>query len=89
MPPETHISSLVVHLRPERQAEASALIAQVPGAEIHGASADGKLVVVLETPSEGDILDHIKLINEMPGVIATSLIYHEIETQAAEEATHA
>jgi nitrate reductase NapD len=89
MSAETHISSLVVHVRPECQVEASARIAALGGAEIHGASAQGKLVVVLETPSEGDILAHITAINEMPGIIATSLIYHEIDRADREEATDA
>jgi nitrate reductase NapD len=81
---QVHISSLVVHVRPECCAEASARIAALAGAEIHGASEAGKLVVVLETTHEGDILTQINLINEMPGIITTSMIYHEIDI--AEEA---
>lgn len=79
-----HISSLVVHVRPECRAEASARISALAGAEIHGVSDSGKLVVVLETAHEADILSHINLINEIPGIVATSMIYHEIDT--AEEA---
>jgi nitrate reductase NapD len=81
---QVHISSLVVHVRPEFCAEASARIGALAGVEIHGASDTGKLVVVLETAHEADILKQINLINEMPGIITTSMIYHEIDT--AEEA---
>ena len=76
---ETHISSLVVHVHPESRAAASARIAALEGVEIHGASDEGKLVVVLETASEADILTHMAAINEIPGIVATSLIYHEID----------
>jgi len=81
---QVHISSLVVHVRPECCAEASTRIAALAGVEIHGASETGKLVVVLETAHESDILTQINLINEMPGIITTSMIYHEIDI--AEEA---
>ncbi len=87
MPHETHISSIVVHVRPDCQAAASARIAALAGAEIHGESSEGKLVVVLETPSEGDILAHITAINDMPGIVATSLIYHEIDSSPPPEET--
>lgn len=79
MSDETHISSLVVHVHPDSRNAAAARIAAMDGAEIHGASEAGKLVVVLETVSEADILTHIAAINEIPGIVATSLIYHEID----------
>lgn len=79
MSDEIHISSLVVHVHPESRVTASARIAALEGAEIHGASDAGKLVVVLETASEADILTHMAAINEIPGIVATSLIYHEID----------
>ena len=46
---EVHISSMVVHARPEHLATVKSYIEQLPGAEIHGESDNGKLVVVRET----------------------------------------
>ena len=83
-----HISSLVVHVRPERCAAVRVAIAGLDGAEVHGGSDDGKLVVVLETQSESETLDRIAAINDMPGTIAASLIYHEIDADS-EETSHA
>jgi periplasmic nitrate reductase NapD len=80
-----HVSSLVVHVRPESCAAVGTAIAQLPGAEIHGASDSGKLVVVLDTADEAEILATIARIHDMPGVITASLIYHEIDTAPAEE----
>jgi nitrate reductase NapD len=83
-----HISSLVVHVRPDRCASVRSGIAALRGAEIHVGTEDGKLVVVLETASEAETIACIAAISEMPGTIAASLVYHEIDAEA-EETSHA
>jgi periplasmic nitrate reductase NapD len=83
-----HISSLLVHVRPDRCASVRDEIAALAGAEIHGGTEDGKLIVVLETPSEAETLARIAAINDMSGTIAASLIYHEIDSES-EETPHA
>ncbi|MDQ7246375.1 chaperone NapD [Dongia sedimenti] len=88
MPDTVHISSLVVHVRPERCAAIRAAIGRLEGAEVHAGTEDGKLVVVLETPSEAETLARIAAINDMQGTIAASLIYHEIDGDS-EETSHA
>lgn len=88
MPDTAHISSLVVHVRPERCAGVRAGIAALAGAEVHAGTEDGKLVVVLETRSEAETMARIAAINEMQGTIAASLIYHEIDADS-EETSHA
>jgi nitrate reductase NapD len=80
-----HISSLVVHVRPERSDALRAEIAALDGAEVHAGTEDGKLVVVLETDSETETMARIAAINEMRGTIAASLIYHEIDADPEEE----
>ena len=88
MPDAVHISSLVVHVRPDRCVDLRAAIGALAGAEVHAGTEDGKLVVVLETQSEAETLDRIAAINEMNGTIAASLIYHEIDADS-EETEHA
>ena len=85
MPDTVHISSLVVHVRPERSDAVRAEIAALAGAEVHAGTKDGKLVVVLETDSEAETIAHIAAINEMHGTIAASLIYHEIDSDLEED----
>ena len=87
MPDAVHISSLVVHVRPDRAVALRAEIARLEGAEIHDGTEDGKLVVVLETASETETMARIAAINEMNGTIAASLVYHEIDA-APEEVPH-
>ncbi len=76
---ELHISSMVVHAKPEYLVSVKENIEQLPGAEIHGESANGKLVVVLETRNQGFITDTIDKINHFEHVLNTALVYHHIE----------
>ena len=76
---EVHISSLVVHTRPEFLAGVKEQIEKLPGAEIHAESDKGKLVVVVETQNQGYITDVIEKINNFEHVLNTALVYHQIE----------
>ena len=77
--PEVHISSLVVHVRPDHLQTVKHNIEHLPGAEIHGESDSGKLVVVLETQNQTYITDVIEKINNFEYVLNTALVYHHIE----------
>jgi len=50
---EVHISSMVVHVKPDHLQTVKNDIEQLPGTEIHGEADSGKIVVVLETQSQG------------------------------------
>ena len=73
-----HISSLLVHVRPEWLAAVKANLRQLEGLELHQESPQGKLVVVLETEHERHILARIDQINALPGVLNAALVYHEL-----------
>ena len=74
-----HISSLVVHCRPEALHSVKASIEAMPEAEVPKHSDEGKLVVLLETANEGRIMQRISAIEQLPGVINAALVYHEID----------
>ncbi len=78
---EVHISSLVVHVLPEHLNVVKAQIEQFDNAEIYADSPEGKIVVVLETAHQGFITDTIDAINQLPNVLSTVLVYHQIETE--------
>lgn len=84
---EVHISSLVVHCAPEHLSEVKSQIEQNDNAEIYGDSPEGKIVVVLETENQGFITDTIETINNLPNVLSTALVYHQIETGLEDEDT--
>jgi nitrate reductase NapD len=80
MNPELHISSLVVHAMPGQRAAVDAVIHGLPGAQIHGADASGKLVVTLEAPTSAAILDQVSAIRQAPGVLNVAMVYQHAES---------
>lgn len=73
-----HIASLLVHARPELFEAVKANLRLLEGLELHQESPLGKLVVVLETEHEQQILERIEQINNLPGVLNAALVYHEL-----------
>jgi periplasmic nitrate reductase NapD len=82
---EHHISSLLVHARPDRAAAAQAAIGAIDGAEIHAVSPAGKLIVTLENSGTGAISDALSAINSIDGVLSAVLVYHQFEPATGEE----
>jgi nitrate reductase NapD len=81
--PEAHISSLVVHVRPERAETVRAALAAFPGVEIHG-EGGGKIVLTLETESEAEIVSRLNEISLLEGVMSAALVFHHFETAVEE-----
>lgn len=79
-----HIASLVVLARPELFEAVKANLRLLEGLELHQQSAAGKLVVVLETTHEDQILQRIEQINNLPGVLNAALIYHQVLDHAGD-----
>jgi nitrate reductase NapD len=80
MAAKLHISSLVVHGRPECLQSVGAGIAAIAGASLELQDSSGKMVVLAEGGSEQSILDIIAQIESLPGVLATALVFHQVET---------
>lgn len=80
MSDELHITSLVVHALPSHRTAVDALINSLPGAQIHGADANGKLVVTLEAPTSAEILDQVSTLRQAPGVLGVAMVYQHAES---------
>lgn len=80
MTDEFHISSLVVQALPSNARLVEAAIARLPGAEINVVTAEGRIVVTLETNSEAEFLMRFAEIDRLPGVVSTMLVFHQVET---------
>ncbi|QUJ66746.1 chaperone NapD [Photobacterium sp. GJ3] len=78
---EVHISSLVIHVKPEGLAQVKARVNAIPQAEVYGESPAGKLVVVLETASHREVADLIDIIHAYEHVLTAFLVFHQIEQQ--------
>jgi len=80
---ELHISSLLVHINPEKSATIETTINLLEGAEFVTVSEQGKAIVLIEAPSQKVIMQVIEHINELDGVLNTGLVYHEVEKKDA------
>lgn len=79
---EHHISSLLIHARPEQVDEVRRRIASLADAEIHASDCSGKLVVTLETRSEHEIVQGLNAIQDIPGVLSAALVFHHFEADS-------
>lgn len=78
-PDELHIASLVLHVMPQTLSHVAQALLQVDDAQVHGTHPDGKLVVTLEGPHAGAIMDKVAQIQQIAGVLNVSLVYQHAE----------
>ena len=74
-----HISSFILRCQPSQLDEVMTRVAGIPGAELHGSDGQGKCIVLLELPSESELVSTIGQIEQLPGVINISMVYHHVE----------
>jgi len=84
-PDEWHIAGVVVHAIADQVEQVSQAIGLMAGAEVHAASAAGKLVVTLEAPSSRSISAHLEHLQRLAGVLAATLVYQHCEDMASME----
>jgi len=73
------ICSLVVYARPEKAPVVENTIAALEGAEVHAATKEGKLIVSLDHPDRTYCSETIMDLNNIDGVLSTSLVYEYFE----------
>jgi len=79
VPDEVHISSLVVHCRPERACAVAEHLSGMVGVGVHGGIEAGKLVVTLETATEAEVVERLNAVQLLDGVLAATLVFHCFE----------
>jgi len=84
IPREHHISSAVVSTLPEYCESVAARLAAEDDTEVHHVK-DGKIVVVLEGPSQDAIGGRLARIALLDHVISANLVYEIVDTEAPEE----
>ena len=77
----SHIASLIVRTRPDLMREVAARIDRAPNTEVHAAEA-GKIIVVVESPSERALADCMDALRAEPDVLMVSLVYHAVDDAA-------
>ena len=53
---------------------------------MHVVAEDGRMIATIEAGSEQDTVKIFELIGQLPGVLAVSMAYHQVETNPDEEA---
>lgn len=76
-----NISGVLVRSLPENINTVTARIETIEGVEVHGANPDGRLVVTVEETGDRAMADTVVRIQDLPGVISASMIYHQYEEE--------
>lgn len=89
-PAQWHIASLAAYVRPEQLEQLKHWLLQHNNLEIEAESAQGKLVIVLESDHEKAIANFLDELREQDGVLNAALVYHEIldEQDLLDEISH-
>lgn len=78
-PGEFHIAGVIVYAQRALCDSVVQNIGMLPGAQVHAASPDAKLVVTLEGPRSSRVAEQLDAIQALPGVYAAALIYQHHE----------
>lgn len=77
--PVLHISSAVVTAFPARCAELVDRLNALPGTEVHRVE-NGKIVIVMEAETSGEIGGRLAGIALMDGVLSANMVFEQIDT---------
>lgn len=90
MAERSHISNLVVWVRPKLFSVTRAEISIIPNVAITQSDNMAKLAIVLETKSQDQITERLRAVEALPGVLNVSMIYHYLEetTDAKKRGKH-
>ncbi len=76
------ICSMVVHSKPENLDPVIVSLNEMEGVEVRARDERGKLVVLIDHPERSVIADSMMEMNNIDGVLNTSLIYEYFEEDA-------
>jgi nitrate reductase NapD len=74
-----NISGLIVYAQPASFQALRASLAGIPGVEVHATTAEGRMVVTVERPTDGEMTGVFDRIGALDGVVTTALVYHHDE----------
>ncbi len=81
-----NISSVIVHAKPTELQSVRGNLEQIPGVEIHAATDDGKIVITIESETDGETTSTFDRINVMDGVMSAAMVFHQFESDPEKEA---
>ncbi|MBL8424714.1 MAG: chaperone NapD [Candidatus Accumulibacter phosphatis] len=81
-----NISSVLVNARHEAITRVKASLCALGGVEVHVVTESGQMIVTIEADSDQAVANLFARINEQPGVLSASMVYHQFEPDPDEEA---
>lgn len=82
-----NISSIIVHPGPGQAEVVRARLEALAGVEVQAVAEDGRMIVTVETESDGAMVDAFDAINRTEGVLSASMVYHQTESDPDAEIT--
>jgi periplasmic nitrate reductase NapD len=82
-----NISSAIVYAKPEQKQTLRAQLIALPGVEVHVITNDGKVVISIESDSDGTAADTYKTIEQLNGVLSVAMIFQQTESNPDQELT--
>lgn len=74
---ETHISSFIIHCKPTSFPDVAEELKRTMLLDVYAEDSAGKFVVVVEANNSKRILDIVSVIEKIPGVFNTAMVYHQ------------
>ena len=81
---EYHVCGVLLMSRPEHAAKVAQAIGAMPGVELH-ANEGGRMVLTVEGTEYRHCADTMTQLATLDGVAASSLVYHQIDTESLPE----
>ncbi len=81
---EYHVCGVLLMSRPEQAPAVQRMLRKLPGVELH-ANEGGRMVVTIEGPSYAHCADTMTELAVLDGVASSSLVYHQIDSEALPE----
>lgn len=78
---EYHVCGVLLMSRPEQAPVVEQTLRDLPGVEMH-ANDGGRMVVTIEGPSYAHCADTMTRLAVLDGVASSSLVYHQIDSEA-------
>lgn len=77
------IASLIVNAWPQHLDSVAAELAKLPGVEVHARDAIGKLIVVIEAPTQGEVGALANTISLLDNVISAAMVFQASDVESA------
>lgn len=74
-----NICGVLVHAAPRKQPGVISALKLIAGVEVHRTAEDGRIVITVEDTAQSWAGETIKHIQELPGVLNASLVYHHFD----------